>query len=358
MAAKVVDGGNVVVFGAGAVGGTTCAYIGRAGVSLTVVDPWSQNIESLRRDGLRVDSPDGELRVRVRALHVDELERAAPVDLLFLALKSYDTEWAVRYCAPYLSRDGVIVSLQNGLNEERIARIIGADRVIGCVVHFSGVLEAPGHVVATSGSAWPAYTLGELDGAQTERVTKIARLLSSAGKTAVTDNIWGALWAKLTLNVMTNALAGIAGFTTRELWLDAIGLRYVIALAGETVAVADSLGVSLGPVAPPGIDEPIAANSIRAAYSGDRSARERVERQLAQVAERRVGKRENKPSLLQDLERGRRTEIDYLNGYVVRRAEECAIQTPINESVVSLVREIEAGRRQPDAANLSFLPPI
>lgn len=331
MATDLVFREHVVIFGAGAVGGTTCGYLAHAGANLTIVDPWFQNVEAIRRDGLRLESPDGDILAHVQALHLDELERAAPIDTLFLALKSYDTEWAVRYCAPYLSPNGVVVSLQNGLNEERIAQMIGADRVIGCVVHFAGLLAEPAHVVATSGSAWPAYTLGELDGTQTDRVAGIARLLSRVGKTAITNDIWGALWAKLTLNVMTNGLAGIAGFTTRELWLHPIALEYVIALAGETIAVADSLGLLLGPVAPPGIDAPITADSIRAASSGDRSARDLVARQLAQVAQRRVGKHENKPSLLQDLARGRRTEIDYLNGI---------------------------GLRPTGAANLALLPPI
>lgn len=138
---------NIVVFGAGALGSLIAAYLTRAGLPATVADPWYAHMVAIQRKGLRVTDPDEEFTVRIRALHHDQLREVAPIDILFLSVKSMDTELATRYVAPYLSPDGFIVSAQNSLNEETISSIVGPERTIGmaatritCAVYEPGVL--------------------------------------------------------------------------------------------------------------------------------------------------------------------------------------------------------------------------
>ncbi len=346
----------VVILGTGAVGSIAAAYLVQSGVDVAAFDGWHAHVEAMRRSGLHVSGPDEEFTVTVRAFHIDELHRLGrPIDILLLALKSYDTEWAVRYAAPYLARDGVVVSLQNGMNEARIAGIVGAERTLGCVVHLAGELRAPGSVVASSGRSWPAYTLGELDRARTPRVARIADALGCVGITRVSPDIGAALWAKLVLNVMTNGLSGITGFTTRELWQDERAVPVILRLGGEATDVAAAREQRVDDLDPPGAREPLRVSDIRAAHHGDRAAHDRLVSAMVDLARSRSGKRENRSSLLQDILRRRRPEIDYLNGYVVEMGATCGVPTPTNAAVVELVKAVATGERELGAGNLASI---
>ncbi|MDE3111706.1 MAG: 2-dehydropantoate 2-reductase [Chloroflexota bacterium] len=348
---------SVAVLGVGAVGSVTSAYLARGGIDVAAFDPWHQHVEETRSNGLRIAAPEEDFVVRVRIDHLDALSRVArPIDVLFLALKSYDTEWAVRYAAPYLAPDGVIVSLQNGMNEPAIAAIVGRERTMGCVVHLTAELRGPGSAVASTGPSWSAYTVGELDGARTERVERIAAALSTVGTTKVTERIGAALWAKLTTNTMTNGLASITGLTTRQLWADERVVPVLLRIAGETIEVAYACDEAVDPIKPPGAVDPLLPTDIRAAYRGDAAARARLTSALRSLAASRSGRRENRSSMLQDVLRGRRPEIDQLNGHVVREGAARGVPTPVNAALVSLVHEVAAKRRELGPANVELLP--
>lgn len=347
---------SVAVIGVGAVGSITAAYLTRGGTDVAAFDPWYQHVEETRAKGLHVAAPEEDLVVRVRIDHLDALSRVTrPIDVLFLALKSYDTEWAVRYAAPYLAPDGAIVSLQNGMNEPRIARIVGRERTIGCVVHLTAELRGPGSAVASAGPAWPAYTIGELDGARTDRVERIAKALSSVGTTKVTERIGAALWSKLTTNTMTNGLASVTGFTTRQLWADERVVPFLLRIAGETIEVASACGETVDPIKPPGAVDPLLPDDIRAAYRGDDAARERLVSALRTLAASRSGRRENRSSMLQDVLRGRRPEVDHLNGYVVREGAARGIATPANAAIVGAVHAVARRDRPVSVESLALL---
>jgi 2-dehydropantoate 2-reductase len=334
---------HIVVLGAGAIGGQTVAHLTRAGEDVVMVDPWFKHVYEVNRNGLHITRPGEDFVAPVRALHLDELWKVGPIDVMMLALKSYDTEWAVRYAAPYLSSNGYIVSLQNGVNEERIAKLVGRERTVGASVHLGGYFTSPGQIDGTTDSSWAAFSIGELDGRITARVSELGERLDAVGKVDVTDDIWAALWSKLTLNVMTNALAGLSGLSTPKLWTDARALDLLVHLAGETLLAAQSRKIAVGALHPPGASSSLSSDKVIAAHKGDRNAFAEVCAHFAATAAARTGKRENKSSLLQDVLRGRRTEVDYLNGYVVQVAAESRIATPVNSAVIRAVHELEEG---------------
>jgi 2-dehydropantoate 2-reductase len=344
----------IAIAGTGAVGGTTGAYLRRAGHDVLLVDAWQQNVEAIRRDGLVLKGRDEEFRVEARALHLDELARMdAPLDAVLLAVKSYDTEWMVRAVLPYLAPDGWIVSLQNGVNEEPIAALVGAERTVGCVVHFSVGMFEPGVATRYTRSDWPTFTLGELDGRRSERVERLAALLEAVGPVEVTTDIWDVLWMKLAVNAMNNGLTGLTGLTSPGLWLDPRGFSAMVRIGGEVVAVSEGLGHRMRPIEPTGAPRPIDPAALRRAAEGDEAALADVRAVFTETAEaRRRGGRENLSSLLQDVMKRRRTEIEYLNGYVARRGAELGIPTPANSLVVDLVHRLERGELARDPANL------
>jgi len=342
---------NLAILGAGGIGATFGAYMARAGLAPVLIDPWFHHVEAIRENGLTLLSPEDEFNVPIRILHIDEFpEIRQPINHLFIALKSYDTEWALRLAQPYLAPTATIVSLQNGVNEETLIRLGERRRTVGCVVALSAELVQPGVVRRTSGPEWPAGVLGELDGQERVRTKNLSRLLSSVGKTTITDNIWGELWAKLTLNTFNNSLSGATGFTTRELWSNPRAIEVEIHVAGECAEVAEKLGIDMESVL---FD--ISPKELVSAHRGNASAWNSVSAKLNRAADKRRGKRENRSSLLQDLFRKRRTEIDYLNGYVCGKGLKAGVKTDWTAAVWRLVRQVERGSLIPEPANLDLL---
>ena len=153
-------GKRIVFVGAGAVGGYSGAHMAKAGEDVTFIDPWPENVEAINRDGFRITHHQGPepFSVKVRALHLTEAQTLAkekPVDIAFVCMKSYDTEWAARLIKQYLAPGGYVVSLQNCMNEETIAGVVGWGKTLGCIAsNISVHLHAPGQI-HPSGSSPP-----------------------------------------------------------------------------------------------------------------------------------------------------------------------------------------------------------
>jgi 2-dehydropantoate 2-reductase len=338
---------NIVIFGAGAIGSMIAAYLAKAGERVTLIDPWFAHVVAMQHRGIHVTDPDGEFTVNLRALHVDQAkDLGAAIDILFLAVKSYDTEWSTRYLAPYLSAEGFIVSAQNGLNEELISSIVGNKKTIGMVVMSPSSLSGPGTLFRkTAIGDQLAFKPGELDGSDTPRLRDLAELLSHAGQCRTTDNIWGALWVKLASNAMGNGIAGLTGMGRRALWNDATARRVMMHIGGEVVEVGEAGGIRF---------ESIRGISPEHFKDLDGEGARVIDEAFLKQAGSWKGIRDHSPSLLQDVRKARRSEIDYLNGVVVRKGREQGIATPLNEAVVDAVHRLEAGEIASEPANLEM----
>lgn len=338
---------SVVIFGAGAVGGTIVAYMARAGHDVTVMDPWYAHILSIQQRGLHVTEPSREFTVKLRALQVDQVDLLpGPIDILFISVKSYDTRWVVRYMAPHLSPDGFVVSAQNSLNEEIIAEELGADRTMGLVVITSAGVFEPGKLIRyTTPGDRLEFQVGELDGRGTPRLAEVAGLLAAVGDTVTTDNIWGLLWSKLMHNCMANAVSGLTGMSSNAMYTDATVQKLLPRIGRECVLVADAYGMKLEPVYGAGPEH----------YRDLESGGEEVIRQgFLKEAALRSGAKDNPPSLLQDVMKGRRSEVDYLNGLLVRKGAAKGIPTPINHAVTEAMHRLDGGLLKPDPSNLEL----
>ncbi|MBI2320803.1 MAG: 2-dehydropantoate 2-reductase [Chloroflexi bacterium] len=334
--------GVIAVLGAGAIGARLGGRMTAAGTDVWLLDGWSAHVAAMRDHGLLIDGAQPEERIRVNAMHLSEIGRLpGPVDVAFLAVKSYDTAHVVEHLRPYLAADGVVVSVQNGMNEEVIARIVGAECTIGAVTRLSGDLIGPGHVRALRASA--PFSIGELDGRITPRLQRIAALMSPASPAEPTDDIWGKLWTKLVLNCTVNPACALSGLTVDLALGHPVARRVLFGVCREAVDVAAALGVRLRSVA--GLD---------VALLGTRDPAQRPKAEEHADAEARSS-RGVYPSMLQDLRKGRPTEIEYLNGYLVRRAEEVGVRTPVNAALVRMVKEVESGRRPIAVANIDEL---
>src|ERR1700692_3899527 len=213
-------GRKIAIVGAGAVGGDAGAHMVQAGEDVTFIDPWAEHVEHMKRHALRVTHAKdvAEFSVPVRALHVTDAQQLAkekPVDIAFVCMKSYDTAWAAMLIRQYLAPDGFVVSLQNCMNEETIAGIVGWGKTLGCIASSITVnLPEPGLIhrgAAKHGAAHTLFRAGEVNGRISSRAEEICRLVAYSGSAKVTNNLWGERWSKLVANAMANGLSACTG---------------------------------------------------------------------------------------------------------------------------------------------------
>lgn len=326
---------NVLAVGAGAVGGTVAARLRRVGADIRVFDTNAEHVALLREPGLVVGGlDDGEPIV----LDASTTPPSNVSDTVLLAVRSVATEAALAQIAPVIGPHTDVVSLQNGLNEDRIAAVVGPARTIGCVVGFGATWIAPGRVDL---DAMGDLTVGRLDGSSDGRLVMVRDLLDDAFPTKITDNVTGALWSKILVNAMT-VMGALGGVLTGEL-LETTERRSIVAgVIAEGVRVARAAGVDLPPVygaVPP--DE----------VDGSRWD------EIMQDVLARFGHRFGaiRSVTLRDFELGRPTEIDAVTGEIVRRGDAVDVPTPLNDAVYAMLREIEAGERAPEPSNLASL---
>lgn len=324
-----------------------------AGLNVTVIDPWGQHIDTIKRHGVVLSGTQGSANVRVNALHVHEVQGLVcrPVDVAFIAVKSYDTEWATLLIKQYLSTGGYVVSLQNGINEERIAYHLGWGRTLGCIASTIGVsLVEPGHVIRTyqpGGSAYTIFRVGEVHGRITPRANDVAAMLRTVDSAEVTTDLWGERWAKVIANSMHNGLAAITGLTHIGIYGQSEPRRVAIRLGGEAARVGRAIGYNVESVR----DIPLSA--LDSASRGDDAALVTVEERMQGWTKRMTD--EGRPSTAQDVQKGRRTEIDAINGRVVDAAKDAGIDVPYQRTMLELVKRVERGALTPGVDNLVVL---
>lgn len=344
---------HIAIVGSGAVGCLVGGKLAEAGQDVTLVDAWPEHVDAIQRDGLVFDDHAGTRRIDVPALHVGQVQalHKHPVDIAFVCVKLYDTEWATALVAPYLSATGYVVTLQNGLIEDTIAARVGWPRTVGCIgsgLHVG--LVAPGHLRrsrATARSASPCFYVGEAHGRITPRLNQLAELLQQVDTTAATPNLWGLRWAKLVANCMTSALGAVAGMDLKTLFSDADGRQAMLHLASEAIALGLALGYDVEDV----FGLPCA--TWVAAARGQAADLARV----AEVYQKQVGLLTHSAlsGTAQDIQKGRRTEVAYMNGYIAAQGRQAGIAVPHHAGLANLVERIESGAARPDAAHLRRL---
>jgi 2-dehydropantoate 2-reductase len=338
-------GMRIGIIGVGAIGSVVGGLLTKAGHDVTLIDQWPDHVAAMKTVGLRLSGTCGEHLIPVRALQLHELQSVAePFDTVFISVKSYDTEWAVALGLQYLRKpDGVMVDFQNGINDERVAAAAGRERCLGCVITIGAGMYEPGHAIRTD-RGQIGFKIGEHDGAVTERAERIARIMCDVAPTVVTTNLWGERWSKLSVNCMANGLAGLSGLGSAEVRTRDGVRRVAIHLAAEAILVGRARGHEVEPI------WGIAAQRVVDAAAGRHLPE--VEREMAERAVELAGGR---PSLLQDVMRGRRTEVQYLNGYVSEQGRQVGIPTPFNDKVVELITRVPPGTLKPDPGNLAPL---
>jgi 2-dehydropantoate 2-reductase len=327
---------HYTVFGAGAIGGTVGAHMVRGGESVMFVDRDVEHVRAMREHGLTIRGFGETFTVQVEATTPDVLPEN--LETVLLATKAPATKSAVSSFADRLSPNGCVVSLQNGLNERHIARLVGEQRTIGAFVNFSADYLEPG-LIHFGGRG--AFYIGELPGSITPRLERLQHGLAHWGNVQVTDNIWGFLWGKQAYGAMLFATA-----LTNESMADAIDQHrdVTVELAREVLRVAEAVGVR-----PLGFDgfEPEAIGSKD--RGGVDASLERL------IAIRRTDEKTHS-GVWRDLAvRKRRTEVDAHFAPIVDEAQRRGLEVPLLRGMIEMIHEIENGQRPFGGDNLEQL---
>jgi 2-dehydropantoate 2-reductase len=336
-----------VFVGAGAIGSYLGGHLARAGHDVTLVDPWAEQVEAIRRDGLAVTGPHEPFVARPTAVHLHEAARLPrDFEYAFVAMKAYDTAWAAQLALRHAAPDGAVVSAQNCWPDPVVAGVAGSARAVGLVMSRIGVaLWRPGHVERGvepgRGAGHDVFRVGEHDGRITPRVLALAEMLGVIDGARATDNLWGERWAKLAQNAMSNPLQALSGLGSLEVASSEVGRTLMIRLAAESARV----GLALGHRVPAFAGAP----AERWADADRRETWEGLDRMLTPAA---AGARSWRASMAQDVAKGRPTEIGEMNGHVVARGREVGVPTPVSAAVVAAVREVETGARAQSPGNL------
>ncbi len=332
---------KIAVVGAGGTGSVIGGMLTAAGHDVVIIDQWGAHVAAMQAHGLHMSIAGEEFTSPVRAMHLYEvctLEEA--FDFVFLAGKSYDTLWLTQLILPYLKDDGALVSAQNSLNDEWLAPLVGPARAVGCVLTMSSEVFEPGHLKRNTAMDRTTFVLGELHGRITPRLQELQAILSAAGKTELTTNLWGARWAKLVFNCIVAPVCALAGIGPARLTEAPERVRVCLALGREALLVGQAQGYHMEPVF--GLSMPEAAASPEALVS-----------HLVKAS--RAEGREARSFFHQDILKGRRTEVDYINGLVARKGRESGVPTPMNAAAVTMVKRLERGEMGPAPENVAAL---
>jgi 2-dehydropantoate 2-reductase len=329
---------NVAIYGAGSLGTILGAYLAKNGSPVDLINHNKAHVDALNSHGAKVVGKANFI-VPVRALLPQEMSE--PYDVVFLLTKQLDNKAVVESLLPFLKQDGILCTMQNGLPEPGIAEIVGENRVMGCAIAWGATMLGPGVCELTSEPDTLTFSLGKLQGKPDQRLLEIKNLLELMGPVVVEENFIGARWAKLLVNAAFSGMSTVLGCTFGEVSADKRARLCAQKIIKECIDVAHAAGVTI---------EPIQGKDIVRLFDYHSKLKQKISFMLIPLAMKKH--RMLKPSMLQDLEKGKPCEIDAINGVVSAIGKKFQVPTPYDDLVVEIVHGIEAGKGSPSMQNL------
>lgn len=335
-------GPRIAFLGTGAQGASIAADFALAGLDVTFIDQWPDHVEAIRKNGITVNLPTRTINAKVPAFHLCQVaEIKEPFDLVFLVVKAYDTKWACELIKPVLAPDGLLVGLQNGMTHEDIAAIVGRERTIGAVIEIASNMWVPGTTNRQNDHDESWFALGALDPKTQERVESVAALLRNSGRVEVMDDIRSAKWMKLVVNAAELIPSAIVNMPLNDA-ARAPGMLEVMRLAGyEAMQAALEDGAKIIPII--GMP-PVTTNHP-----------ERYVDQIFEEVLKTFSRPDTLVTSLQDWRKGRRAEVQEVNGWVVDMLRAHGRSAPMNQRVVEIAFEIESGKREAHPGNAALM---
>jgi len=332
---------KICILGGGAIGSCVSASLTDAGLDVVLVDQWSDHINKIRADGLTVITQEGEKNTKVIAHHISDLAKLQPeFDYIFMAVKAYDTQWMSKFASTYLKEGGVFVGLQNAYNDDLNAEMVGKKNVIGAVVELSCEIFNPGIVQRNTIPSGTWFAVGELTGEITPRLKEVQKIMLNVGKCDLTDNIYGAKWTKLIANSMTCPFSSLDLKNWEAVKLPGM-FEFSVGVGRESFKVGQTLGYMIEPLF--GLTNEDIGNA------GENAAELVMKKMVKDVGPNA------RTHAAQDHVKGRRSEIEFINGRVSEEGRKLGIPTPYNDAVVEIAKMTHKGEIALDPSNINIL---
>lgn len=331
---------RVAIYGAGSLGTILGAYISRGGEKIELINRNKAHVEALQTQGAHII---GTVQFVQPVVAYTPAEMSGKYDIVFLMTKQQHNAEVVAMLKDFLAEDGVLVTFQNGLPELQIADIIGEERVLGCTVAWGATMQRAGVCELTSSPDALSFSLGSISATRNRHFDKVKQLLELMGKVDVEENFIGTRWSKLLINASFSGMSAVLGCTFGEAAKPKASRRIVQALIKECIDVCKAGGIRIEPVQGKDIVKLLDYNNaLKKAFSSF----------IIPIAIRKHAAL--KASMLQDLEKGKLTEVDAINGAVSAFGRKVGCPTPMNDRVVDIIHRIERGELNPSFDNLKF----
>ena len=331
---------RAAIYGAGSLGTILGAFITKNGGQIDLINRNRAHVEALKANGATVTGTLN-FNQKVSAMTIDEM--SGVYDIIFLMTKQQDNKGTVTFLKEYLAEDGVIVTLQNGLPEVLIGSIVGEDRVLGCTVAWGATMTGPGVCELTSEPDSLTFSLGSISKEPNPKFAEVKALLEKMGPVHVDDNFIGNRWSKLLINSAFSGMSAVLGCTFGETVTKMPQRRVVQAIIKECIDVCAAGNVHI---------EPVQGKDIVKLFNYNNPVKKGISLLLLPFAIKKH--KLLKASMLQDLEKGKKTEVDSINGSVCGFGRKVGCPTPVNDKVVEVIHRIEAGELSPSFENLKF----
>ena len=331
---------RAAIYGAGSLGTILGAYITKNGGSIELINRNKAHIEALQKEGAKVT---GTVNFTQKVTAYTPQEMSGKYNIIFLMTKQQQNKEVVTYIKEFLAADGVIVTLQNGIPELEISEIVGEERVLGCTVAWGATMQEPGVCELTSAPDSLSFSIGSLTTNTSHHLQNVKKLLEMMGAVEVDSNFIGSRWSKLLINSAFSGMSAVLGCTFGEAARNKASRRIVQALIKECIDVCAAGNIRIEPVQGKDIVKLLDyKNRVKKAFSFF----------IIPIAIRKHAKL--KASMLQDLEKNKKTEVDAINGVVSTFGRKVGVPTPMNDKVVEIIHGIEDGKLKPTFSNLEY----
>ena len=331
---------RIAIYGAGSLGTILGAFISKADVPIELINRNKAHVSALKEKGAQVV---GTMNFNQPVVAYTPDEMSGTYDIIFLMTKQQHNAEVVQMLKGFLASDGVLVTFQNGLPEVQLAEVLGEERVLGCTVAWGATMQSPGVCELTSEPDALSFSLGAISKQRSKHFAKVKELLEMMGTVDVEENFLGTRWSKLLINAAFSGMSAVLGCTFGEAAGPKDSRRIVQALIKECIDVCQVGGIRIEPVQGKDIVKLLNyTNALKRAFSFF----------IIPIAIRKHAKL--KASMLQDLEKGKLTEVDAINGAVSAYGRKVGFPTPMNDRVVEIIHRIEKGELQPSVENLQY----